>query len=138
MVKVKRLSKKRHQRDKSYSIYIYRVLRSVHRNIFISKASMEIMNSFVNDMFEKIITETANLVKYNNKNTLNAKDIQTAVRLLLSGELSKYACTEGSKAVARYKSGDDKSLLTSFPTKSFFFFLILCIYFYLFIYRFFF
>ena len=38
----------------TYSVYIYRVLKQVHPETGISKRSMSIMNSFINDIFEKI------------------------------------------------------------------------------------
>ena len=92
------------RRQETYSVYIYRVLKQVHPEIGISKRSMSIMNSFINDIFEKIALEAAKLVRYNRKQTLSSREIQTAVRLLLPGELSKHAVSEGNKAVTKYTS----------------------------------
>ena len=88
----------------TYSVYIYRVLKQVHPETGISKRSMSIMNSFINDVFEKICTEATKLVQYNKKHTLSSREIQTAVRLLLPGELAKHAVSEGTKAVTKYSS----------------------------------
>ena len=88
----------------TYSVYIYRVLKQVHPETGISKRSMSIMNSFINDVFEKICTESTKLVQYNKKHTLSSREIQTAVRLLLPGELAKHAVSEGTKAVTKYSS----------------------------------
>ena len=63
---------------------------------------MNIMCCFINDVFEKISQESSRLVKYNKKQTLASKEVQTAVRLLLPGELAKHAVSEGTKAVSRY------------------------------------
>lgn len=41
---------------------------------------------------------------YNKKSTLTSREIQTAVRLLLPGELAKHAVSEGTKAVTKYNS----------------------------------
>lgn len=95
---------KMRRRQETYSVYIYRVLKQVHPEIGISKRSMSIMNSFINDIFEKIALEAAKLVRYNKKQTLSSREIQTAVRLLLPGELSKHAVSEGTKAVTKYTS----------------------------------
>ncbi len=54
-------------RAETYSVYIYRVLKQVHPETGISKRSMSIMNSFINDVFEKISLEAAKLVRYNKK-----------------------------------------------------------------------
>ena len=59
----------------TYSVYIYRVLKQVHPETGISKRSMSIMNSFINDLFEKISGEAAKLVRYNKKQTLSSREI---------------------------------------------------------------
>ena len=87
-------------------MYIYRVLKQVHPETGISKRSMSIMNSFINDVFEKICTESTKLVMYNKKHTLSSREVQTAVRLLLPGELAKHAVSEGTKAVTKYSAGN--------------------------------
>lgn len=92
------------KRLETYSVYIYRVLKQVHPETGISKRSMSIMNSLINDIFEKIALEAAKLVRYNKKQTLSSREIQTAVRLLLPGELAKHAVSEGTKAVTKYTS----------------------------------
>ncbi|EUD68911.1 histone H2B [Plasmodium inui San Antonio 1] len=63
---------------------------------------MNIMNSFINDIFDRLVTEATRLIRYNKKRTLSSREIQTAVRLLLPGELSKHAVSEGTKAVTKY------------------------------------
>ena len=63
---------------------------------------MSIMNSFVNDIYERIALESSRLVRYNKKATLSSREIQTSVRLILPGELSKHALTEGTKACTKF------------------------------------
>ena len=65
---------------------------------------MLIMNSFVTDSFEKIATEAGRLVRYSKTSTLGSREVQSAVRLVLPGELSKHAVSEGTKAVTKYQS----------------------------------
>ena len=97
--------KKRHKKRKeSYGIYIYKVLKQVHPDTGVSSKAMSIMNSFVNDLFERIANEASRLTKYNTKSTISSREIQTAVRLLLPGELAKHAVSEGTKAVTKYTS----------------------------------
>jgi histone H2B len=96
---------KRHaKRVESYSSYIYKVLKQVHPSTGISKRGMSILNSFINDIFERIALEASKLSRYNKKQTLSSREIQTAVRLLLPGELSKHAVSEGTKAVTKFTS----------------------------------
>lgn len=96
--------KRRRRRRESYSIYIYKVLKQVHPDTGVSSKAMSIMNSFVNDIFERIAAEASRLAHYNRRSTITSREIQTAVRLLLPGELAKHAVSEGTKAVTKYTS----------------------------------
>ena len=92
------------KRTESYASYIYKVLKQVHPETGISKKGMSVMNSFINDIFERIASEAGKLARYNGKSTLTSREIQTAVRLSLPGELAKHAVSEGTKAVTKYTS----------------------------------
>lgn len=96
------VKKVRKTRKETYSSYIYKVLKQVHPDTGISTKGMSIMNSFINDIFERIANEAGRLARYNKKSTLSSREIQTAVRLILPGELAKHAVSEGTKAVAKY------------------------------------
>jgi histone H2B len=60
---------------------------------------MSILNSFVNDIFERVSNEASKVAMYNKKSTVSSREIQTAARLVLPGELAKHAVSEGTKAV---------------------------------------
>jgi histone H2B len=99
------VAKKRHKKRKeSYGVYIYKVLKQVHPDTGVSSKAMSIMNSFVNDIFERIASESSRLAHINKKATITSREIQTAIRLLLPGELAKHAVSEGTKAVTKYTS----------------------------------
>ncbi|XP_014211828.1 histone H2B-like [Copidosoma floridanum] len=97
-------NKRSKKRKESYGMYIYKVLKQVHPDTGVSSKAMSIMNSFVNDIFERIAAEASRLVHYNKRSTITSREIQTAVRLLLPGELAKHAVSEGTKAVTKYTS----------------------------------
>ncbi|VFR03280.1 unnamed protein product [Cuscuta campestris] len=97
--------KKRSKKSiETYKIYIFKVLKQVHPDIGISSKAMVIMNSFINDIFEKLAQEASRLARYNKKPTITSREIQTAVRLVLPGELAKHAVSEGTKAVTKFTS----------------------------------
>lgn len=96
--------KRKRKRKESFGIYIYKVLKQVHPDTGVSSKAMSIMNSFVNDIFERIASEASKLSQYNKRSTITSREIQTAVRLLLPGELAKHAISEGTKAVTKYTS----------------------------------
>ncbi|KAI0728476.1 histone H2B [Fomitopsis betulina] len=100
--------KRRKTRKETYSSYIYKVLKQVHPDTGISNKAMAILNSFVNDIFERIATEASKLASYSKKSTISSREIQTAVRLILPGELAKHAISEGTKSVTKYSSAGAK------------------------------
>merc|ERR1712078_581425 len=96
--------KKKSKRGANFKTYINRTLKQVHPKIGISQKSMSIMNSLVMDSFEKIATEAARLMKVNKKQTMTSREIQSALRLVLPGELAKHAVSEATKAVTKFSS----------------------------------
>ena len=94
--------RKQRKRRESYGLFIYKVLKQVHPDTGISRKAMGIMNSFINDIFERIAFEASRLALYSKRLTLSSREIQTAVKLLLPGELSKHAISEGTKAGSKY------------------------------------
>ncbi|KDQ58379.1 hypothetical protein JAAARDRAFT_154819 [Jaapia argillacea MUCL 33604] len=100
--------KRRKVRKETYSSYIYKVLKQVHPDTGISNKAMAILNSFVNDIFERIATEASKLAAYSKKSTISSREIQTAVRLILPGELAKHAISEGTKSVTKFSSAGAK------------------------------
>ncbi|XP_027407947.1 histone H2B-like [Bos indicus x Bos taurus] len=96
--------KRKRSHKESYSVYVYEVLKQVHPDTSISSKAVGIMNSFVNDIFERIAGEASRLAHYSKRSTITSREIQTAMCLLLPGELAKHAMSEGTKAVTKYTS----------------------------------
>ena len=91
-------------RTDSYATYIYKVLKQVHPDTGISKKGMTIMDNFIHDIFERLANEAGRLARYNKRSTISSREVQTAVRLTLPGELAKHAVSEGTKAVTKYNA----------------------------------
>ena len=85
----------------SYALYISRVLKSVFPDIGITLPSISIMDSFVKDLFERIASEAQNLARNYGKTTITVKEIETATKLILKGDLNKHAVSEGQSAIKR-------------------------------------
>ncbi len=96
-------SKKQKPRQ-SYSRFIYKILREIHPDISISTKAMGIMNDCVYDFFERLASEGSRLCHQYRKPTLTSREIQTAVRLTLPGELCQHAMSEGVKAITKFNS----------------------------------
>merc|ERR1711957_429906 len=96
--------KRKPKKAESYAIYIYKVLKQIHPECSISKRGMQIMNSFMNDVFDRTATEATRLLRTMKRRTLSSREVETSVRLMLPGELSKHAVSEGTKAVRKYNA----------------------------------
>ena len=89
------------KRKSNFNSYIYRTLKQIHKDIGFSSKGMKCVNSFVQDIFERLAVEAASLTRFSKTKTMSSRDIQTAVRLTLPGDLAKHAMAEGTKAVAK-------------------------------------
>merc|ERR1712180_112841 len=85
-----------------FSRYIFRVLKSVAPTESITKKSMNIMESFMFDIYDRITSQLHLLVKQKNGKTVSSKDIQAAAKLILPGELATHAVNNGIAAVKHY------------------------------------
>ena len=86
---------------RSWNVYIRRTLNGVNKSLTLSGRSMKIVNSYVQDLFERIAVESAALARSTKKRTLGSREVQTAVRLVLPAELAKHAMAEATRAVAK-------------------------------------
>ena len=90
------------KRKTSFSSYISKVLKGASKTkLTLSSKSMKILNSLVNDFFERLAVEAASLARSAKKRTLGSREVQTAVRVTLPAELAKHAMAEGTRAVAK-------------------------------------
>ena len=94
--------KKVRKAKRTFNSYIFKILKQVHPKTGMSKKSMNIVNSIVADTFDRIASEAGKLCRAQQKKTMSSWEIQSAINLVLPGELSKHAVSEGSKAMAKF------------------------------------
>jgi hypothetical protein len=58
---------------------------------------------FHSTRLDNILINGTELAAYSKKSTISSREIQTAVRLILPGELSKHAISEGTKSVTKVR-----------------------------------
>lgn len=89
-----------------FAIYIHRVFRekanAKNDNIRISKKSVRGLNAFCNDIFQRIVTEGANMLRKDGKKTLTEREIQAAIRITMPDNLAKEMITRGNSAISKY------------------------------------
>jgi len=86
----------------------WQVLVQLYPQCSISGKGVAVMNSFVDDIFQRLAREASNLVQYNKARTMTARDVQTAARLVLRGDLASHAIAEGTKALAKYRASSSR------------------------------
>lgn len=91
--------------DVKFDTYIYRVLKQVHPDSGMSGDGLAETNNLIRITLQRIVT-SVNLLMQNSKGrkTISAREIQSAVKLTLPGELAKHAISQGTKAVTKYNS----------------------------------
>jgi histone H2B len=96
-----------------YSNYIHKVLKQVNgprdgdedgNDITISRAGMIVMNDMMGDLFERLAVEAKQLRKVRRSKTITGKEMESAVRVILPGELAKWGTIAGTKAVMQFNA----------------------------------
>merc|ERR1712176_1655643 len=100
------ISQRRHRRKnkETFNTYIYKLLKTIHPSLGVSKQAMTVLNSFVFDFFHRICKECKNLLEFCYKLSLSEKEVQTATTLILCNELGKHAISMIIEAITKYQS----------------------------------
>ena len=85
--------KRKRSRKESYSVYMYKELKQVHLDTGLSSKAMGIMNSFINDIFERIGGEASRLAHYNKRSTITSREIRPVSGNLLYSPGSSAWCS---------------------------------------------
>ena len=85
-----------------FDTYIRKILKKMYPEIKIKKDTLSQINAFVNLLGTKIMEKANNLVVNVSQNTISSRTIQSAVKIIFSGELAKHAVSEGVKVVGKY------------------------------------
>jgi histone H2B len=104
VVEAKKRRVKKRKMNESFGRY-YKKLTSNS----ISCATVKVMDSFMDDIFNRIMSEASLLCRRGGKKTLAVRDIQSATKLVLPGELAPFANKKGRIAVRRWWRYDPSS-----------------------------
>ena len=101
--------------------YLHTILEQVHPDMNITKSAMSQLNYILNIIADCVCKKAEFLTKNRlqvpgkgklktdnkpAKKTLSGREIQSATRLVISGELAKHAVSEGTKAVTIYSTSN--------------------------------
>lgn len=98
-------STRKKNQQPNFKRYIHRLRKKKLDNKYTaSHATIETVNNFVMDMFEKLSNEASVLVKKAKRRTILSGDIRAAVRMLLPDGLACEAMSYASKSMAQYNN----------------------------------
>ena len=81
--------------EDAFNLFIFRVLKEQCPDFSISKKAMRTMNSINAEKFSQLMSECRSLVVNGKKSTLSSKEVETACKLTIFGELGQNAVAEG-------------------------------------------
>lgn len=92
----------------NYSTYIRQILKIVHEDTGINGEAMMVVNDILSHTLVLIKRTAAELARLGGTKTVNSRDIQSAVRMILPGLLNQHAARQGVAAVTRFNSNPAK------------------------------
>jgi histone H2B len=103
-------SKKKGKRLKlNYAVYVRQVLNEVLPYIEITPRAMEILNVFLNYIFERIAIEASKQAQCNGESKIDTIEIQYAVlQVFQRGDLAMHSMWAGLTALREYCTPQDK------------------------------
>jgi histone H2A len=88
--------------DINFSLYIKKILKGINPLCRSSQDFIVQINNFLNLLANKIASKSYLLSHINKRKTISARCIQSAIELILPGELRKFAKDGGIKSVKKY------------------------------------
>ena len=98
----KQKAKKLFKQEENFTRSIWKVLKQVHPEIGISKVAMTTMNSIILEFYRTVGKEAQTLNQKAGRRGMNAQDIQSAVKIVVPGELCKHAVAQAATAITKY------------------------------------
>ena len=100
--------KKKSRNPLIYGTYLHEIVKQKAPDHKISAKSMFVLNSLVLDLQKRLQDESIKLAKFHKKSTLASTHVQTATKILLTGQLCNHSVSEGTTAVEKYKKETEK------------------------------
>lgn len=96
-------------REKSFKVYIFRLLKSVQPGLRITKPAVEAVDSIVRVVADKLMDRALLLTTNDDKKTVSSHELETSVRMLLPDVLAKDNVQKSSETVQTFlKSEEDR------------------------------
>jgi len=90
-------------------IYIQKALKQIYPEMGITKIAKDELNSSLNYIGQALVESAMRLLNSENKGTFSVREMQGAVRVILTGTLAKHALSEGNKAITKFRNNKGKT-----------------------------
>lgn len=94
-------------KEKSFRVYIFRLLKTVHSELHITKSAIETIDSTVRVVADRIVERALTLTSGDDKKTISSSEVETAVKMLFPASLSKQLLTLASSAMKKYEQSEE-------------------------------
>ncbi len=93
-------------REKSFRVYIFRLLKTTQPGLRITKPAMEAVDSVVRVIAEKLVERALFLTANDDKKTVSSNELQTAVRMLLPDSLATNVVLSAQQSVTNFDESE--------------------------------
>lgn len=93
-------------KEKSFKVYIIRLLKNVHPGIRLTRVAAEAIDSILRVIADKIVDRSLVLTSVDDKKTISEKEVQTAARLFFPAEFSEDILTFSNNILAVYEKSE--------------------------------
>ena len=83
-------------------------IRKLHPEVGLSNSSVYLLSSLANTLADKVIDTAGKLAHYEKKDTLKAKHMATALKLVMAGPLGEQAYDHAGAAVRKYMNTESQ------------------------------
>jgi histone H2A len=87
-------------------IYVQKVMKQVHPDQGMTAQSSIQLNAFLLHVTELLNQRAQEIVLKNDRKKVTSRDVQSAVHMLIPGELAKHSVSEGYKAITKFNSSE--------------------------------
>ncbi len=101
--------RRHHKKTLGFQTYIYKVLGTIHPGMRISGNILRQVNSLLEILAREISKTARDFVIHKNHRTISSREIQSSIRLIIPGELSKYCVNFGTLKVTKFYESEEET-----------------------------
>lgn len=93
-------------KEKSFKVYIIRLLKTVHPGVRLTRTALEAMDSILRVIADRLVDRALVLTANDDKKTISEREIQTAVRMVFPQDFAEDTVVFSSDVLAKYETSE--------------------------------